>query len=99
MNRAVPCWSECRLDLLRGLGKLLAAGQAKATGQPGLSQIYTNEMSGINWAQMPCAIIEMGYMSNPSEDRNLANDKYQDKIAKGLSDGVDRYMGAPEKTK
>ena len=81
------------------LGKLLAAGQAKATGQPVLSQIYTNEMSGINWAQMPCAIIEMGYMSNPSEDRNLANDKYQDKIAKGLSDGVDRYMGAPEKTK
>lgn len=74
------------------LGAALAKYQAKATGQNVLQLLTTDEMTGLNWAKMPSAIIEMGYMSNPAEDRNLASPKYQDKIAKGLANGVTYYF-------
>jgi len=74
------------------LARTLSKYQAKSTGQPVLETLYTNEMTGINWAKMPCAIVEMGYMTNRAEDLRLASSSYQDKIAAGLAKGIDAYL-------
>lgn len=52
-----------------------------------------NDLSGSNWATMPVTLIEVGFMTNPTEDRLLNKKSYQKKLAKGIVSGIDEYFG------
>ncbi len=43
-------------------------------------------------AQMPSVLVEVGFISHPSEAIRLVNKTYQQRFAQGLADGVNRYF-------
>jgi N-acetylmuramoyl-L-alanine amidase len=48
-------------------------------------------------AQMPSILVEVGYITNPIERRRLFNADYQNRIAKGIVDGISNYLILREK--
>lgn len=65
----------------------------KATGARREYVWYTDEMTGNNWSKVPCTLIELGYMSNPTEDKKMQTASYQQKMVQGIANGIDRYFG------
>ena len=90
-----------------GSNRYLTAGNIKAsqklsqkiidsfceeTGAKNRGILYVDNMSGINWSTIPVTIVEMGFMSNRTEDLNMAKSSYQDKMVRGMANGIDRYF-------
>lgn len=74
------------------LSKSVTDAFCEKTGIAKLPIWQTDTMTGINWAEIPVTIFEMGYMSNPDEDRLMATDEFRNKAADGIADGIDRYF-------
>ena len=50
--------------------------------------IAHDDMTGFNWSKVTVILVEMGFLSNGTEDKLLSSDNYQNKLARGIADGV-----------
>lgn len=73
-------------------GKLVQRACVKETGAKGYGIKRRGDMTGFNWSKVPTVLVEMGFMSNPTEDRKMATDSYRTKLARGMANGVDAYF-------
>jgi N-acetylmuramoyl-L-alanine amidase len=52
-----------------------------------------SDFTGFNWADVPVILVEMGFMTNRTDDRLLATAAYQRRAAQGLCRGTLRFLG------
>lgn len=74
------------------LSQCLLNAYCKETGIRNRGLSLRDDLTGTNWSKIPVTLIEMGFMSNPSEDRKMQRKVFQEKMAEGMADGIDRYF-------
>ena len=67
----------------------------RALGFPDRGLQERSDFTGFNWANVPVILVEMGFMTNRTEDRLLATAAYQQRAAVGLCRGTLRFLGLP----
>ena len=65
----------------------------RALGFPDRGLQERTDFTGFNWSDVPVILVEMGFMTNPTEDRLLAAPAYQQRAALGLCRGTLRFLG------
>ena len=61
------------------------------TGMQNLGIQENDTMTGLNWSEVPVMILEMGFMTNEQDDRNMEDVEYQNKMVEGIVRGVEQY--------
>ena len=62
------------------------------TGMSKMRMQETDDMTGTNWSEVPTTILEMGFLSNQSEDRLMSTDFFRQEAAIGVANGLDAYF-------
>jgi len=66
---------------------------SKKTGIRNRGLVQRDDLTGTNWSKIPVTLIEMGFLSNPTEDRLMQKGSMQNKMATGIANGIDDYFG------
>lgn len=74
------------------LAELLLKNLIESTKANSRGIIPRVDITGFNWSEIPVALVEMGYMTNPEDDRKMSTPEYQYKIAEGTVDGIEDYL-------
>lgn len=75
------------------LSQCVLNSYCQATGMRNQGVTGSDTMTGINWSTVPVTILEMGYMTNPTDDTNMENPSYQSQMVQGIANGIDAYFG------
>ncbi len=75
------------------LAKLVQAGLVGSLGFPDRGLDPRSDITGFNWADVPVILPELGFLTNPGEDRVLASGAGQQEAAVGICRGILRFLG------
>jgi len=88
-------WTDDVYRSSRRAATLVQAELVRALGFPDRGIQERSDFTGFNWADVPVILVEMGFMTNPSEDRALARPTVRRRQRSGLCRGTLRFMGIP----
>jgi N-acetylmuramoyl-L-alanine amidase len=86
-------WTDDVYAPSRRAAQLLLTELVAALGFPERGITERSDFTGFNWSDVPVALVEMGFMTNPTEDRLLATAAYRQRAAVGLCRGALRFLG------
>jgi N-acetylmuramoyl-L-alanine amidase len=88
-------WTDDVYRSSRRAAVLVQAELVRALGFPDRGIQERSDFTGFNWADVPVILVEMGFMTNPGEDRALARPAVRGRAALGLCRGTLRFLGFP----
>jgi N-acetylmuramoyl-L-alanine amidase len=86
-------WTDDVYARSKRAASLVQAELVRALGFPDRGLQERSDYTGFNWADVPAILVELGFMTNPTEDRLLATAAYEQRAAVGLCRGTLRFLG------
>lgn len=74
------------------LAKMVMDEILKATGAKERGVIKRPDLVVIREANMPAILVEVGFLSNVEEEKQITNDSYQNKLVEGIIKGIEKYF-------
>ncbi|WP_288479640.1 N-acetylmuramoyl-L-alanine amidase [uncultured Clostridium sp.] len=71
-------------------GKNIIEEYTKKTGLNNRGLQYRSDLTGFNWSKIPVVLLELGFISNPEEDKFLSSEENINTIAGGIKDGIEK---------
>ncbi len=97
VSMLVPAWRRGWTDDVyapsRRAGRLLHRALLRSTGAANRGIVERRDLTGFNWANVPAVLAETGFMTNPAERTRLRRPAYQLRVARGLANGVQAFLG------
>ena len=88
-------WTDDVYARSKRAARIVQTEVVRALGFPDRGLRERSDFTGFNWSDVPVILVELGFMTNPTDDRLLATAAYQRRAALGLCRGTLRYLGRP----
>jgi N-acetylmuramoyl-L-alanine amidase len=85
-------WTDDVYEASGRAARIVQAQLVRALGFPDRGLQERSDFTGFNWADVPVVLVELGFLTNPTEDRLLATAAYQRRAAGGLCRGTLRFL-------
>ena len=72
--------------------RIIQTRLVKRLGWPNRGIVPRSDITGFNWSNRPVVLTEVGFLTNPGEDRALRTAAVVNRAAAGLRDGVLAYL-------
>jgi N-acetylmuramoyl-L-alanine amidase len=86
-------WTDDVYAESRRAATLVQRELVRALGFPERGLRERSDFTGFNWSDVPVILVELGFMTNPTDDRLLGTPAYQQRAALGLCRGTLRFLG------
>jgi N-acetylmuramoyl-L-alanine amidase len=86
-------WTDDIYARSRRAGRLVQREVVGALRSRDRGVVERSDLTGFNWADVPAVLVELGFLTNPAEDRLLTSAAYQQKAAVGLCRGTLLTLG------
>jgi N-acetylmuramoyl-L-alanine amidase len=86
-------WTDDVYDASHRAARLVQTELVRALGFPDRGIQERSDYTGFNWADVPVILVELGFMTNPTEDRALSQRAVRERAAVGLCRGTLRFLG------
>jgi N-acetylmuramoyl-L-alanine amidase len=85
-------WTDDVLPESKTAARAIQRDLVKTIGSRDLGTVARSDLTGFNWSDVPVVLAEVGFLTNPSEDRKLTSRAYQRRVALGLAQGIARTV-------
>lgn len=82
--------SSAQVDMRNEFGNVMNSALASATGQP--AYVKYGNFSVIRETEIPCVLVECGFLSNPHDVALLKDPAYWEKLAQGMYNGLYNFF-------
>ena len=86
-------WTDDVYGESKRAARIVQAELVRALRFPDRGLQERSDFTGFNWADVPVILVELGFLTNPTEDRLLATTAYQRRAARGLCRGTLSFLG------